>query len=152
MCWNSMRSTKYNVYTEKYWKFMYISGKSCVSLLVLQFILFFTNLVCSSEKSGVKNAIEEGFWSSWNFVSRNTGLTFSLHSKRQSSARAGNSGFTQKILRQVHVHKDLLARFCSWWHMQMAMVKVISGEKRRKERGRDRKGKLHQWPAGESSV
>lgn len=68
-------------------------------------------------------------------------MTFSLHSKGQSSARAGNSGFTQKILRQVHVHKDLLAGFCSWWHMQMAMVRVISGEKRKKKKGEGKRQK-----------
>lgn len=106
----------------------------------------------------MKNASEEGFWSSWNFVSRNTGVTFSLYSKRQTSARAGNHGFTEKILRQVHVHGDLLAEVCSWWHMRMVMVKVISGEKwkkkknQKKERGRDRKGKLQQWPAGKNSL
>lgn len=59
-------------------------------------------------------------------------MKFSLYSKRQTSARAGNHGFTEKILRQVHVHGDLLAEVCSWWHMRMVMVKVISGEKWKK--------------------
>lgn len=66
-------------------------------------------------------------------------MKFSLYSKRQTSARAGNHGFTEKILRQVHVHGDLLAEVCSWWHMRMVMVKVISGEKWKKTKKREGK-------------
>lgn len=51
------------------------------------------------------------------------------------------------------MHKDLLAEFCSWWHMLMAIVKVRGKmEKRKKERGRERNDKLHQCPAGGGSV